>query len=171
MDDIINSLNAENRVCEKFVSNNGQSKLKFLEAEILKLRNENTSLKDDNKSKLKIIESLAGDLNIDILEPSKDTSNHLPDLLNVFNLKNFVKKPTCFMSDKWSLIDIILTNKPRSFHKTQGFVTGISDFHKLVVTVLRSYYKNFLQRIFYIVMLKGLKKISPSRLGQWTDSG
>ena len=45
------------------------------------------------------------------------------------------------MSDKGSLIDIILTNKPTSFHKTQGFVTGISDFHKSVVTVLRSYYK------------------------------
>ena len=50
-------------------------------------------------------------------------------------------EPTCFMSDRGSLIDIILTNKPRSFHKTQGFVTGISDFHKLVVTVLRSYHK------------------------------
>ena len=45
-------------VCEKSGSNNGQSKLKFLEAEILKLRNENTSLKDDNKTKLKIIELL-----------------------------------------------------------------------------------------------------------------
>ena len=45
------------------------------------------------------------------------------------------------MSDKGSLIDIILANKPGSFNKTQGFVTGISRFHKLVVTVLRSYYK------------------------------
>ena len=85
--------------------------------------------------------ALAGDLNIDLLDPSKDTSNHLSDLLDVFNLKNLVKEPTCFKSDKGSLIDIILTNKPRSFHKTQGFVTGISDFHKLVVTVLRSYCK------------------------------
>ena len=84
---------------------------------------------------------LAGDLNIDLLDPSKDTSNHLCDLSAVFDLKNLVKEPTCFMSDKGSLIYIILTNKPRSFHKTQGFVTGISDFHKLVVTVFRSYYK------------------------------
>ena len=51
-------LNIKNAVCEKSGSNNDQSKLQFLEAEILKLRNENTSLKDDNKSKLKIIESL-----------------------------------------------------------------------------------------------------------------
>ena len=76
---------------------------------------------------------LPGDLNIDLLDSSKDTSNHLSDLLDVFNLKNLVKKPTCFMCGKGSFIDIILTKKPRSFHKTKGFVTGISDFRKLVV--------------------------------------
>ena len=54
------------------------------------------------------------------------------------------------MSDKGSLIDIILTNKLRSFHKTQGFVAGISDFQKLVVTVLSSYYKKLpLKNILY----------------------
>ena len=47
---IINSLNAKSEVCEKSNSNNDQSKLKFLVADILKLRNENTSLKNDNKS-------------------------------------------------------------------------------------------------------------------------
>ena len=59
VDDIINSLNAKNEVLEKSGRNIDQSKLKYLEAEILKLRKENTSLKDNNKSKLKIIESFA----------------------------------------------------------------------------------------------------------------
>ena len=45
------------------------------------------------------------------------------------------------MSVKGSLIDIILTNKPRSFHKTQVFFTGISGFHNLLVTMLRCCYK------------------------------
>ena len=54
----------------------------------------------------------ADDLNIELLDPSKDISNHLSDLLDVFNLKNVIKEPTCFMSDKGSLIDIIITNKP-----------------------------------------------------------
>ena len=45
------------------------------------------------------------------------------------------------MSNKGSLIGIILTSKPRSYHKTQGFATGISNFQKLVLTALRSYYK------------------------------
>ena len=44
------------------------------------------------------------------------------------------------MPDK-SLIDIILTNNSRSFHETQGFVTGLRDFHKLVVILLRSCHK------------------------------
>lgn len=58
----------------------------------------------------------------------------------------FLKK---FMSDEESLIDdVILTNKLRSFHKTQGFVTGIINFHKLVA-------KLFL-KIFCIEMFKGL---------------
>ena len=60
---------------------------------------------------------LGGELNINLLDPAKDTSNHLSDLLDVFNLENLVKESTCFMSDKGSVVDIILTNKPRSFHK------------------------------------------------------
>ena len=58
----------------------------------------------------------AGVLNIDLLDPSKNTSHHYSHLLDVFNLKSFVREHTCFMSDKGSLIDI-LANKPSSFHK------------------------------------------------------
>ena len=54
------------------------------------------------------------------------------------------------MSDNRSLIDTILANKLRSFHKTQGFVTGIINFHKLVAKLPL--------KIFYIEMFKGLKK-------------
>ena len=38
---------------------------------------------------------LAGVGNTDLLDLSKDTSNHLSDLLEVFTLKNLVKEPTC----------------------------------------------------------------------------
>ena len=37
-----------------------------------------------------------------------------------------------------SCIDLFLTNTIRSFQETQVFETGLSDFHKLVVTVLKS---------------------------------
>ena len=55
MDDIINSLNVKNALRKKSGSNNDQSKLKLLETEISKIRNENTNLKDDNKSKSELI--------------------------------------------------------------------------------------------------------------------
>ena len=39
---------------------------------------------------------LAGDLNIDELKTGSDSSNHLSDATDVFNLTNLVKKITCF---------------------------------------------------------------------------
>ena len=60
------------------------------------------------------------------------TSNHLPDLLDVFNLKNLFKEPTCFMFEKGSLIDIFFTTNVGLSIKHK---VGISDFRKLTVTV------------------------------------
>ena len=37
-------------------------------------------------------------------------------------------------------IDIILTNFPKSFQHTQTIKTGLSDFHKLTLTVLKTYF-------------------------------
>ena len=39
---------------------------------------------------------IAGDLNIDLVDPHKDNSNHLSDLLVVFNLKYLVKERVFF---------------------------------------------------------------------------
>ena len=57
---------------------------------------------------------LARDLNIDELKTGSDSSNHLSDVKDVFNLTNLVKKPTCFKSQDGTLINLILTNRPRS---------------------------------------------------------
>ena len=43
--------------------------------------------------------------------------------------------------DKPSCIDLILTNCSRSFQNSCAIETGLSDFHKLVVTVLKTTYK------------------------------
>ena len=65
------------------------------------------------------------------------------DDMNVFfatyNLKSLVKEPTCFKNAGIpSCIDLILTNKPLYFQMTTVIETGISDFHKLTITTLRS---------------------------------
>ena len=68
-------------------------------------------------------------------------------MTDVFNLENLVKENTCLKSKRRALIDIILTNKLRNFQKTQNFVTGISDCHKLILTILRSSFKKLQPKI------------------------
>ena len=61
---------------------------------------------------------------------------------NVYNLRNIIKEPTCFMNpyNPWC-IDLFLTNRPRCFQNTVAVERVISDFHKMVVTVLKVFYK------------------------------
>ena len=65
----------------------------------------------------------------------------LSDAKDVFNLTNLVKKPTCFNLQDGTLIDLMLTNRSRSFLKSQNFEIGLSDCHKLVVSILRASFK------------------------------
>ena len=44
---------------------------------------------------------------------------------------------TCFKSSKGTLLDVLLTNKPKSFQKTFVCETGLSDCHNLVATIFR----------------------------------
>ena len=53
------------------------------------------------------------------------------------DLHNLVKEKTCFKSvENPSCIDLILTDNTMAFQNTTTFFTGLSDFHKLVFTVL-----------------------------------
>ena len=81
---------------------------------------------------------LAVDLNINTLRPTSDLSNHLSDLNDTFSLTNLVTDSTCFKSNKSTLIDLTLTNKPKSFYKPHSFVTGLSHCHKLIVSIRRT---------------------------------
>ena len=55
--------------------------------------------------------------------------------------KNLVKKPKCFQNvNNPSIIDLALTNKNKCFYHTDVLETGVSDFHKLVFTILKSSY-------------------------------
>ena len=39
-----------------------------------------------------------------------------------------------------SSLDVTLTNRPRSFHKTAAITTGLCDYHKMIITAFRSSY-------------------------------
>ena len=53
--------------------------------------------------------------------------------------KNLVQQKTCFKStNNPSCIDLFVTNSPRSFQNTITFASGLSDFHKMILTILKS---------------------------------
>ena len=55
------------------------------------------------------------------------------------DLQNLLKEKTCFKSvENLSCIDLILTNNAMAFQNTTTVFTGLSDFHKLVLTVLKT---------------------------------
>ena len=73
------------------------------------------------------------DSNADVSDPS------MTSFCTLFKLKRIAKEPTCYKNpENPSCIDLFLTNCPRSFQNTCLYETGLSDFHKLVVTILRT---------------------------------
>ena len=67
-------------------------------------------------------------------------------------LSNMIKEPTCFKNIlNPSSIDLILTNRSRMFQNSIAIETGLSDHHKLTITVMRSLFlKNKLLLLFLI---------------------
>ena len=87
---------------------------------------------------------LAGDFNVNAF----DSSDLLEDFLDEFHALNLVKDPTCYKSqDNPSCIDLFITNSYRSFQKTSTVTTGLSDFHKMVVTVLKTTFPKAAPRV------------------------
>ena len=66
------------------------------------------------------------DLNIGISD-KKDNNNFLTDLCDTFSLHNIITGKTYHKCNVGISIAIMLTNTPRSFHKTSIFKTGISN--------------------------------------------
>ena len=91
-----------------------------------------------------------GDLNFDMLKPNK-----LTDVCEIFGLKNIIKDATCFKGETPSLVDVILTNKPRSFSGSFNVDLGVSDFHNCVGVASKMFAPNTTKRrVFYRSMRK-----------------
>ena len=76
-----------------------------------------------------------GDFNPGVLETP------MTSFCKSYNLKSIIKQPTCFKNpEKPSCIDLILTNRPKSFQSTCVVETGLSDFHRMTVSVLKMYF-------------------------------
>ena len=76
---------------------------------------------------------LAGDFNIE------EENTPLAEFLYERGARNLVKEATCFKNpENPSCIDLFLTNSNRSFQGTTTVTTGLSDFHKMAVTVMKT---------------------------------
>ena len=68
-----------------------------------------------------------------------------------------VNKTTCYKNpDKPTCIDLILTNCPGSFQNSCVVETGLSDFHKMVVTVMKTSYRKSQPKIIHYRNYKNL---------------
>ena len=75
---------------------------------------------------------LVGDFNAEDSEP------FLSLFLFEMNPKNIVKEPTCFKSlSNPSCIDLVITNSSSNFQNTKAILAGLSDFHKMFISVLK----------------------------------
>ena len=53
------------------------------------------------------------------------------------DLYNLIKEKTCFKSTEGTCIDLILTNQKYSFKNSCTIETGVSDFHRMVLTQVK----------------------------------
>ena len=80
---------------------------------------------------------ILGDFNIDVKVAGGELDK-LEESCDLFNLKYLIRNETCFTRDHKSTIDLILTNKPKSFQNTCITETGLSDFNKLILTFFQN---------------------------------
>ena len=74
-----------------------------------------------------------GDFNTEISE------HDLASFFTFYNFKSLINKPTCYkIPDNSSCTDLILTNCFIYFQNSSTFETGLLDFHKLILTLLKS---------------------------------
>ena len=98
----------------------------------------------------------------------------MKDFCEQYHLKNLIKGPTCFKNlDSPSSIDMILTNKYRSFCNSCSIETGLSDFDRMTLTVLKTSlqilgpkffhyrdYKNFSNEDFQISVINEIHNLN-----------
>ena len=79
---------------------------------------------------------LLGDFNSEMSE------ENMKDFCETYNLTNLITDPTCFKSlDNPSRIDVMLTNRSGCFENSTTLETGLSDCHKMAVTVMKKYFR------------------------------
>ena len=67
-------------------------------------------------------------------------NNFLKEFCNLYGMKSLIRAPTCYKNPaNPTCIDLMLTTSNRSFQNFCKIETGLSDSHKMIVTVLKIY--------------------------------
>ena len=83
-----------------------------------------------------------GDFNCEMEEES------LSYFCRLYGLTCLIKEPTCFKNpENPSCIDLMLTNRRSCLQNSLTVETGLSDFHKLTVTVLKTSFRKMPPKI------------------------
>ena len=89
---------------------------------------------------------------------SEMTESAIENFCGTYHLHNLIKDPTCFKNpDKPSCIHLLLKNFLKSFLESQTLEIGLSDFHKLTLTVLKIHFK---KQKPLVVTYRGYKNFS-----------
>ena len=65
----------------------------------------------------------------------------LMDFCDVYDLKNLIRIPTCFKTPEGpTIVDVMLTNSYISFQNACAIEKGLPDFHKIIITILKTYF-------------------------------
>ena len=82
--------------------------------------------------------------NILLLGDFNSTMSERPmkNFCELYDLQNLIKGPTCYKNaSNPSSIDVILTNRKNNFQNSMTVETGLSDHHKMIITVLKVHFK------------------------------
>ena len=72
----------------------------------------------------------------------------LKDFCNLYNLTNLINKATCYKNaNNPSCIDLLLTNFPKYFQNSSVIETGLSNFYKMEVTMMKTNFRKLEPKI------------------------
>ena len=79
---------------------------------------------------------MIGDFNLDV------NQSCMKPFYEFYNLSSLITEPTCYKNPQNPLcIDLILTNSPYNFQNSCVVETGLSDFHNMIVTIMKTSYE------------------------------
>ena len=88
--------------------------------------------------------TLLGDFNVSI------SDQYMESFCESYNFKSLIKDPTCFKNpENPSCIDLIITNNPHSFRNSCVIETGLSDFHKMIDSVIKTTFQKLKPKIIH----------------------